>query len=113
MNNLPLMLVHPTGQGDDEKGKRVQARAHTRRLSCTRRPPTFRTISSSLRFYTERGRGWRGFHHHGTLCIAAYGFLVAERNRFSPSARVGNVGLRTPSFSETFIPRGAVSARTS
>jgi SRSO17 transposase len=24
------------------------------------------------------GRGWRGFHHHATLCIAAYGFLVAD-----------------------------------
>ena len=35
------------------------------------------------------GRGWRGFHHHATLCIAAYGFLVAERSRFSPSARAG------------------------
>src|SRR5580692_2459824 len=30
------------------------------------------------------GRSWRGFHHHATLCIAAYGFLLAERNRFSP-----------------------------
>ena len=30
------------------------------------------------------GRNWRGFHHHATLCIAAYGFLVAERTRFSP-----------------------------
>jgi SRSO17 transposase len=30
------------------------------------------------------GRGWRGFHHHAALCIAAYGFLVAERCRFSP-----------------------------
>jgi hypothetical protein len=28
------------------------------------------------------GRNWFGFHHHATLCIAAYGFLVAERNRF-------------------------------
>lgn len=27
------------------------------------------------------GRSWRGFHHHGTLCIAAYGFLVMERQR--------------------------------
>ena len=27
------------------------------------------------------GRGWRGFHHHATLCIAAYGFLVSERER--------------------------------
>jgi SRSO17 transposase len=31
------------------------------------------------------GRGWRGFHHHASLCIAAYGFLVSERSRFSPS----------------------------
>ena len=30
------------------------------------------------------GRGWRGFHHHATLCIAAYGFLVAERCLFPP-----------------------------
>src|SRR5437764_2703667 len=28
------------------------------------------------------GRNWRGFHHHATLCIAAYGFLVAERSLF-------------------------------
>jgi SRSO17 transposase len=21
------------------------------------------------------GRSWPGFHHHGTLCIAVYGFL--------------------------------------
>ena len=25
------------------------------------------------------GRGWRGFHHHASLCIAAYGFLLSER----------------------------------
>jgi len=30
------------------------------------------------------GRGWRGFHHHGALCIAAYAFLAAERARLSP-----------------------------
>jgi SRSO17 transposase len=30
------------------------------------------------------GRGWRGFHHHITLCIAAYGFLIAERAIFPP-----------------------------
>jgi hypothetical protein len=27
------------------------------------------------------GRGWRGFHHHATLSIAAYGFLMAQRLR--------------------------------
>jgi SRSO17 transposase len=58
------------------------------------------------------GRGWRGFHHHGTLCIAAYGFLVAERNRFSPSARAGQVGLPSiPALRETFSPRGSPRAR--
>lgn len=24
------------------------------------------------------GRGWRGFHHHAVLCIASYGFALAE-----------------------------------
>lgn len=25
------------------------------------------------------GRGWTGFHHHATVCVAAYGFLLAQR----------------------------------
>ena len=25
------------------------------------------------------GRSWRGFHHHATLCIVAYAFLLAQR----------------------------------
>ncbi len=53
------------------------------------------------------GRGWRGFHHHATLCIAAYGFLVAERSLFSPSAHVGNVGLPAPQAPTNFHPRGS------
>ena len=53
------------------------------------------------------GRGWRGFHHHAVLCIAAYGFLVSERNRFSPSARAGHVRLSAPSSPPDFRPRGS------
>ena len=53
------------------------------------------------------GRGWRGFHHHGVLCIAAYGFLVSERTRFSPSARAGHVGLSAPEPPPDFRPRGS------
>lgn len=53
------------------------------------------------------GRGWRGFHHHATLCIAAYGFLVAERSRFSPSARAARLHLRAPQLPPHFQPRGA------
>jgi SRSO17 transposase len=73
----------------------------------------YQELKQELGLGHYEGRGWRGFHHHATLCIAAYGFLVAERNRFSPSAHIGNLGLRVPTFSETFIPRGAVTARTS
>ncbi len=57
------------------------------------------------------GRGWRGFHHHATLCLAAYGFLVAERNRFSPSARAGHLGLPTPQVPPGFRPRGSRPSR--
>ncbi|MGY4403859.1 hypothetical protein ACVIYL_004662 [Bradyrhizobium sp. USDA 3315] len=32
------------------------------------------------------GRGWRGFHHHATMCIAAYGFLISERETIPPRA---------------------------
>ena len=53
------------------------------------------------------GRNWRGFHHHATLCIAAYGFLVAERSRFSPSARAGHLGFVAPGPAPDFRPRGS------
>ena len=53
------------------------------------------------------GRGWRGFHHHAVLCIAAYGFLVSERNRFSPSVRAGHAGLSAPEPPTDFRPRGS------
>jgi SRSO17 transposase len=53
------------------------------------------------------GRNWRGFHHHATLCIAAYGFLIAERNRFSPSARTGHLGFVAPGPAPDFRPRGS------
>ena len=57
------------------------------------------------------GRGWRGFHHHATLCIAAYGFLVIERTRFSPSARAGELELRAAKIPPQFQPRGSPLTR--
>jgi SRSO17 transposase len=53
------------------------------------------------------GRSWRGFHHHATLCIAAYGFLISERTRFSPSVGAGHVGLSAPELPPDFRPRGS------
>ena len=30
------------------------------------------------------GRGWHGFHHHASLCVAAYGFLISECSMIPP-----------------------------
>jgi SRSO17 transposase len=52
------------------------------------------------------GRGWRGFHHHASLCIAAYGFLVSERGRIPPSGPQTAI-LQAPHLPDTYRPRGA------
>jgi len=67
----------------------------------------YQELKQELGLGHYEGRGWRGFHHHATLCIAAYGFLVAERNRFSPSARMGHLGLPAPEPPPHFRPRGS------
>ena len=41
------------------------------------------------------GRNWRGFHHHATLCIAAYGFLIGQRLTHGTSTKK-NCAFRTP-----------------
>jgi len=53
------------------------------------------------------GRGWRGFHHHATLCIAAYGFLVAERATIPPSGPCSAALFETPALPEGYRPRGS------
>jgi SRSO17 transposase len=53
------------------------------------------------------GRGWPGFHHHGTLCIAAYGFLLSERETIPPSATCCAGSLAKPALPEGYRPRGA------
>jgi SRSO17 transposase len=71
----------------------------------------YQELKQELGLGHYEGRGWRGFHHHGTLCIAAYGFLVAERSRFSPSARAGQVDLPVSEMPSDFHPRGSPRAR--
>ena len=54
------------------------------------------------------GRGWRGFHHHAALCLAAYGFLVLEQGRIPPSGPETSV-LSAPRLAAGHRPRGAPS----
>jgi SRSO17 transposase len=52
------------------------------------------------------GRNWRGFHHHASLCIAAYGFLMLERlSGFKKNA----ARLEAPALPQGFRPRGTRS----
>jgi SRSO17 transposase len=53
------------------------------------------------------GRGWRGFHHHATLCIAAYGFLISERETIPPSAPRCAPLFQKPALPEGYRPRGS------
>jgi SRSO17 transposase len=53
------------------------------------------------------GRGWRGFHHHATLCIAAYGFLVAERSSIPPSGSDIRPNFTLPQVPEGWKSRGS------
>ncbi len=55
------------------------------------------------------GRGWRGFHHHATLSIAAYGLLMAQRlkNHGNDVGRKINFAkLQVPALPKDYIPRG-------
>jgi SRSO17 transposase len=71
----------------------------------------YQELKQELGLGHYEGRGWRGFHHHATLCIAAYGFLVIERSRFSPSAHPGQLELRAAKIPPYFQPRGSPDAR--
>ena len=67
----------------------------------------YRELKQEVGLGHFEGRGWRGFHHHASLCIAAYGFLVAERCRFPPEQRLRTGGRPAPAVSHDYKPRGA------
>jgi hypothetical protein len=65
----------------------------------------YQDLKQELDLGHYEGRGWRGFHHHATLSIAAYGFLLSERSPIPPSAaRWLNKLPRPP---KGFRPRGS------
>jgi SRSO17 transposase len=52
------------------------------------------------------GRNWRGFHHHASLCIAAYGFLMLEQ---LSGSKKNPARLKAPPVPKGLHPRGAGS----
>ncbi len=53
------------------------------------------------------GRSWRGFHHHATLCIAAYAFLLAQRIAAPKKTLPHPIFGQVPALPEGFRPRGS------
>jgi SRSO17 transposase len=53
------------------------------------------------------GRSWRGFHHHATLCIAAYAFLLAQRLAAPKKTLPHPIFGQVPALPEGFRPRGS------
>ena len=54
------------------------------------------------------GRGWRGFHHHASLSIAAYGFLMEQQLRHPDGAGKKNAARRQePTLPTHYKPRGS------
>jgi SRSO17 transposase len=58
------------------------------------------------------GRNWRGFHHHATLCIAAYAFLLADRLQHGGSKK-NSTRSKMPSLPADYTPRGSPPRATS
>jgi SRSO17 transposase len=70
----------------------------------------YQELKQELGLGHYEGRSWRGFHHHATLCIAAYGFLVAERAAIPPSGPGCPALLSTPALPNGYRPRGSALA---
>jgi SRSO17 transposase len=67
----------------------------------------YQELKQELGLGDYEGRGWRGFHHHATLCIAAYGFLIAERGAIPPSGPGSSAQFSGSAIPDGYRPRGA------
>jgi SRSO17 transposase len=67
----------------------------------------YQDLKQELGLGHYEGRGWRGFHHHATLCIAAYGFLISERGAIPPSGPKPALVIKEPPLPEGYRPRGS------
>lgn len=70
----------------------------------------YQDLKQELGLGHYEGRGWRGFHHHATLCFAAYAFLVSERSLFPPSGPRISAIIPAPAVPADYRPRGTPAA---
>lgn len=68
----------------------------------------YQDLKQELGLGHYEGRGWRGFHHHASLSIAAYGFLMTRQLRHPEGAGKKNAARRKePALPTHYKPRGS------
>jgi SRSO17 transposase len=69
----------------------------------------YQDLKQELGLGHYEGRGWRGFHHHAALTIAAYGFLLAERLAAGRTvgAKKNFIARQVPALPADYLPRGS------
>ena len=69
----------------------------------------YQDLKQDLGLGHYEGRGWRGFHHHASLSIAAYGFLMAQRLKAGSDAngKKNFIERQVPAVPKDYVPRGS------
>jgi SRSO17 transposase len=65
----------------------------------------YHELKSEFGLSHYEGRGWTGFHHHATVCIAAYGFLLAQR--LQNASKKNSSRSKAAALPEDYRPRGS------
>ena len=78
----------------------------------------YQELKQELGLGHYEGRGWRGFHHHASLTIAAYGFLIAEQltTRAAQDGKKNSIRSllqrQVPALPADYLPRGSPARAT-
>ena len=75
----------------------------------------YQDLKQDLGLGHYEGRGWRGFHHHASLAIAAYGFLMAQRLKAGNDSggKKNFIVGQLPALPKHQRPRGAATSTAS
>ena len=69
----------------------------------------YQDLKQDLGLGHYQGRSWRGFHHHASLSIAAYGFLLAQRLQHHDEigGKKSSAQRQEPALPTNYKPRGS------
>ena len=113
------MIEWPEGESEPTKYWLSTLPANTSRVDLVRTAKLrwrierdYQELKQEFSLSHYEGRGWRGFHHHATLCISAYGFLLADRLKHGGSKK-NSTRSKTATLPAGYTPRGRPARATS